>query len=338
MRTEKIHSRDLSVVIQGPLGKNPTVDGIDACLASLHQWAPEAEIIISTWPGQDVGRLPPYCIVIQPKDPGGWRDYLVTINPNRQLLSTQVGIARATRPYVLKMRADHRLTSDAFLQLGFYDDSASNRLFDRPITVPTLFIRNPAVCPMLFHVSDLIQLGTRTAMQKLWSPDLYTREEGMIAESDPPEIFGNLIGHTRMKNAPEQLYIKSLLANSGQPINLPRTTTLSPALITLSERLLVNDFLVLEHHSCGVDFPPRFFDPRDMQATLYTVQQLHKIKTQLGTPAYRWRIAYIYLNKYCFSLFTIRWVRSMAAKFIYTYLPHLAPKLRDVKRKLQGRA
>ena len=48
-----IDSKDISVIVQGPINKKET----PKCLKSIRKFLPEAEIILSTWQGTDISNL-----------------------------------------------------------------------------------------------------------------------------------------------------------------------------------------------------------------------------------------------------------------------------------------
>ncbi|EGH46995.1 WavE lipopolysaccharide synthesis, partial [Pseudomonas syringae pv. pisi str. 1704B] len=118
-----VDPRKISVVIQGPLYRNlSSKRNIFACIASIRTYLPQAEIIVSTWRHEDTSDVKADQIVMS-DDPGAFVDDAGNqININRMLLSTLCGIQSASRPYVMKMRADHNLTSAALAVIGQSDD------------------------------------------------------------------------------------------------------------------------------------------------------------------------------------------------------------------------
>ncbi len=142
---EKITSRDISVVVQGPIHKTRT----KKCLQSIRKNLPEAEIILSTWKGSDISsfeRL--YDILVENEDPGnallrenaGKKLYN---NLNRQLLSTQEGLKKASRKYAMKLRSDMILADNRFLNSfdRFQKRSENYVLFKHKILTCSLFTR-----------------------------------------------------------------------------------------------------------------------------------------------------------------------------------------------------
>ncbi len=112
-----INDSEISVVIQGPVRGNETVE----CIASIRRFLPKAEIILSTWEGADVEELD-YDKVIFNVDPGSNGYIKIYPHPqvsnlNRQLVSTQNGIKAVQRKYCLKIRTDGKIINDNFLSL-----------------------------------------------------------------------------------------------------------------------------------------------------------------------------------------------------------------------------
>ena len=109
-----IDSSEISVVVQGAISDKFT----KRVLVSIRKYLPKSEIILSTWKGSDVSGLS-YDILIENEDPGAiilfpqWKQYH---NLNRQIVSTQNGIAKASKKYILKIRTDIVLKNRGFLQ------------------------------------------------------------------------------------------------------------------------------------------------------------------------------------------------------------------------------
>jgi hypothetical protein len=117
-----IDSRDLSVVVQGPVVAGQTAQ----CLRSLRRFLPGCEIILSTWEGTrieaELSDCPPDEVIYN-ADPGNtnWESLRASggaiaecmrldSNFNRQLVSTASGLKVASRPWALKFRSDMLLT------------------------------------------------------------------------------------------------------------------------------------------------------------------------------------------------------------------------------------
>ena len=143
-----ISPKDISVIVQGVINIKET----PKCLKSIRKYLPDAEIILSTWEDSDISGLD-YDIVVLNQDPGAiiieeFSHKVVYNNMNRQLLTTQEGLKKASRKYAMKLRSDLILTSDKFLK---YFDEFQNRtdnykLFERKIIVPALFTRFNIKC------------------------------------------------------------------------------------------------------------------------------------------------------------------------------------------------
>ena len=122
-----INSNEISVIVQGK-----TDNYTKECLKSVRKYLPEAEIVLSTWDGDellDIDSL--YNILVLNKDPKAVKmdvDKKYDYNLNRQLLSSKTGIDKATRPYILRMRSDSCLSSNRFLKYcKFIYDNCRNR-------------------------------------------------------------------------------------------------------------------------------------------------------------------------------------------------------------------
>lgn len=329
-----VDSRQISVVIQGPLCRNVGSDrNIFACIRSIRTHLPHAEIIVSTWRNEDTSAVEADRIIVS-DDPGPFIDDAGNqINTNRMLRSTLCGIQAATRRYVMKMRADHNLTSAALAVTGKADDTEPDNapLFDTPITTTTLYIRNPERFPMLFHISDLVQFGTRDAMLVMWEHPLFERTE-LFNEKPSRNPFGNFIGYTSARMVSEQALMLCVMRKRGIDARLEKPCQVGLSNLKLWDRVLRCNFRVLNHYEAGVDFPERFIANGYMLKTLYTANDIEQLK-RLGPAAYRLRIVRIWLNQYVLNCLRPGWWISFATVALFSLSPPLARVVRSCWRK-----
>jgi hypothetical protein len=110
-----IDSSKISIVVQGPVSSLTR-----RCLLSVTKYLPKAEVILSTWENSNVEGLS-FDKVVFSKDPGGvllgeYKNKKYYDNLNRQIVSTRVGLAQATRQFCIKFRTDMFFTSTGFLR------------------------------------------------------------------------------------------------------------------------------------------------------------------------------------------------------------------------------
>ncbi len=189
-------SKDFSVVVQGPIIGKPNEDYEKQetlhCLKSIKQVLPDAEIIVSTWKGSDVSHLF-YDKVIFNEDPGAisYNDYElknVLNNTNRQIVSTYNGLKVASRTYAIKMRGDFILKSTSFFSLiNKFNEVNKYRFFRYRIIVPTYVSRDPEKIPLLYHISDLFQVGYADDLKDLW--DIPLQPEPQTTRAYPYNIL-----------------------------------------------------------------------------------------------------------------------------------------------------
>lgn len=182
-----IKYNEISVIVQGAIHKDLT----PKCLNSIRKYLPEAEIILSTWDGSNVSGLD-YDLLILNKDPGGTKhDYAIynktrsMNNFNRQLISTQNGIQKATRKYILKLRADLILKNANFL--NYWDEflirNENYSLFTHRVIANVLYSREYSCqsgygYPLPFHPSDFWFFGTKEDIKNYFEGcSIQTKEE-----------------------------------------------------------------------------------------------------------------------------------------------------------------
>jgi hypothetical protein len=335
MRT--IDPKEISVVVQGPLYRQLAPHrGIEACIASIHEHLPGAEVIVSTWQDEDVSGLDAD-LIIQSEDPGLMRDWSGNpINTNRQLVSTLAGLEISTRPYLMKFRSDHCLTSPALATIGEYVGAPPphGRLFSTPVTITNLYIRDPVKCPMNYHASDIVQFGTQADMLVYWRHPIFSYSDLF---NDKPSLnpFGNFSGYSAMKMTPEQAYMTNVLQKHGLDIGLSRPCQMRTSDLKLWEAVLNSDLSVIDWNLAGVDFPPRFQISAFGVRTIISPETIQRVAH--SSPAMqRLRRGRIWLNQYVFNCLTPHWWKSLATIALFAISPPLAMRIRRKWRKVMN--
>ena len=168
-----VSDKDVSIVVQGPIiGET---EKSDRCtyhlLESIRRCFPQAQIILSTWTGEDVSGLD-YDLLVQSDQPKSVQIYysgrLHLFTVNHQILSTYKGLKRADRKYAIKVRSDLVFHNNSILlYLDKYKQAGMAfgdwKLFSsRLITLPTYNFRRGMSFP--FSVADWIYAGRLTDM------------------------------------------------------------------------------------------------------------------------------------------------------------------------------
>jgi len=333
-----VSSNLISVVIQGPLYRGCWVErGVDACIASVRRHLTDAEIIVSTWTQENVDNLDVDQLIIS-TDPGSFEDCSGNmININRQLVSTLAGIKAATRPYVMKFRADLNLTSSIFASIGSFQNGSAfvqQRLFKEPITLTTLFIRDPAWFPMLYHISDLAQFGRREDMLEFWNQPVFS-EDALFFSQPRKKSFGRYQGFSRMKMYPEQALMIGMLRKRGFPIQLDHPCQIRAKDLDLWEGILSSNFHVLDYKNSGIDFPERMFNSLVSQRTIFAAKAIHKMAKH--TPMQRrLRRVRVWLNQYVLCYCQLAWWVSTTSSILFPISPPLAKRIRHIWRRARG--
>ena len=163
MKVVNIDTKDISVVVQGGISKNYTAN----CLKSIRKHLPDSEIILSTWEGSNIDELDYDIILFNKKIECNFIHHeglQLLNNSNRQIISTQNGIKKASRKYILKLRSDNLLLNNNFLK---YFDKFPNRNkkyigFNNRVIVPSVYSREYSDDIKLylpFHPSDFYFFG-----------------------------------------------------------------------------------------------------------------------------------------------------------------------------------
>lgn len=260
-----IHSSEISVVIQGPVVGSRCLDQRSSTttgevVGSIRAILPDAELILSTWRGQDLKGLT-YDKLVLSEDPGESFDGTLSSSANifRQIRSSNAGLIQTTRRYALKLRSDTALTSSAFMACweNYRSKGMKPVVFDERILVSAIFTPNPLHCPSPYWVSDFFAFGRREDVQKLW--DIPFGEIQRLFEEDKKRKSSGAKGAISRKaiNA-EQRLILTMLRNHGIRENAKTITTVNPLLLMRSEKFIASHFIPVDPEAFGFNLPDRF--------------------------------------------------------------------------------
>lgn len=153
----------LSIVISGPIlgnGIEKNIYTIEAC-KSARKFFPGAEVIVSTWKGEDTEGLD-YDILLLNEDPGPNEG-----NINRQICSRLEGIKKASREYVLAIRSESVIYNTNFMKyIDRYNAHKGTYTFlKNRVVIPASY---PASRGALFHMGDWYFFGHKSDLLDIW--------------------------------------------------------------------------------------------------------------------------------------------------------------------------
>jgi hypothetical protein len=291
-----ITTKDISVVIQGPVNGSPGAAATADVCSSVRRALPEAEIILSTWIGSDTTALERYCDRIllnaDPGPVGGGVAKNKFVNVNRQLLSTQMGLAAATRPYAIKTRTDVILTSSRFLELynRRKDRQRTGRHFAERILVSNVNSPCPTKMPAIFHIGDFFYFGLTNDLRRLWDIDAAPLKLAIWRRLYPaPGKFSR----AEEKIAAEQFLLLSFARKVGVDSDPQFCADITLSSYLQSESFLQENFWFLPTKKIGLELPAHLQPldaPRHCRRDYRLLNHLpagsmwHKIYTVLRIP------------------------------------------------------
>lgn len=254
-----INDQDISIVIQGPIiGESSyyiTKHSTKLVCQRIRDIFPESEIILSVAKGARVENII-YDKIVFTEDPGAtWfdlDDLNFMNNCNRMKESTLAGIKAASRRYVLKLRSDLFILSKSFLKYFYkypYFDENYKFVKNRIIAFcmfsvkahqgPEFIVKRP------YHISDWAYFGYKEDLLNLYDIPLTKEPEFsqwfLSRNRDYQEIF-----FRRLWKMPPEQYITHSFFSKFLPISFEHGADLSNNNEKLSERLIANNFLVLD--------------------------------------------------------------------------------------------
>ena len=259
MTTYKIQDKDISIIVQGPILKNgifgTTHTITKAVCARVKKVFPNSELILSTRETDNTEGII-YDKLVLNYDPGAvWFDLddpNFTNNCNRLIVSTREGIKAATRKYVLKLRSDLFIISKSFLnhfyQFPYFDTKykfIKNRIIAFPLDTIKGHLASPFFQNRPYHISDWAYFGYKEDLWDLF--DIPLTQEPAFSHHflNRPRHFFDIHPARLWKMPPEQ-YITVSFLQKHIPIKFEHMSDISNNNIELSEKLLTNNFLVLD--------------------------------------------------------------------------------------------
>lgn len=280
-------SKDFSVIVQGPIIGKPDEAYENQktlhCLESLKQVLPDAEIIISTWKGSDCSHLF-YDKIIFNEDPGAisYNDYELKNhlnNNNRQIVSTYNGLKEASRKYAIKIRGDFKLENTSFFSLmNKYTEVNKYPFFKHRILVPTYVSRDPEKIPLLFHMSDLFQVGYTADLLDLWDIPLQPEPETTRAFPYNTGFINNPFRDNTWNTrfTPEQYIWYAYAKKKGLNLDIKYFYQTPINIISLSLLSIIDNFIIASPEQLGI-LIPESITHKFNQRFLYTHEKWKKL-------------------------------------------------------------
>ncbi len=284
-----ISTGDFSVIIQGPIiGKSGDPEDkqlTTRCIRSIRQHLPGAEIIISTWEGEETAHLD-LDKVTYSKDPGAvsYNDFElknVYNNNNRQITTTLAGLKLSSRKFSIKIRGDFYFENSGFISfIDKYKERYKYEYFSSRVIVPTYFFRDPEKVPVLYHISDLFMAGYTTDLIRLWDIPLQPEPETTRA-FDYKKQFANdpyRKNQYKMRYASEQYIWYAFCKKAGLDLSLKYYCEMPADRIKKAIASTIDNFVIASPQQLGLVFPERLLHG-DKQ--LYTFEKWEKLYNEL---------------------------------------------------------
>lgn len=281
---ETIDSSNISVIIQG---LTHYVEGDENCLFyrcvnSIKKYLPNAEIVVSTWVGQKCDESIVNHVLYNKEPPSFLTLHDKTWNYNKMVVSTFQGICSCTKKYVLKFRADLFLKGVNFFKI-YKNQNNDNELEkyilnERSINVTNLYMRKPtSYACLLFHISDVVQFGSKEDMTRLWDRKILKYEDAMFSKKKIWMCFF----YPYMSNeklVPEQTLMVGWLNRNNFSIKMKFPGFVNFYYFKISELLISLNFHTYDWQDSDIVFPNRFIDNiKDLKSTLYTSHYINEV-------------------------------------------------------------
>lgn len=253
-----IETSDITVIIQGAFDKNTTPNSV----SMLRSVLPGSTLILSTWENTSIDEDTKLNLdeIVLSKDPGAVLSDEVNrifYNYNRQIVSTQNGLAKAKTAYALKIRSDMIIEGTKFLEaFSLYPQRDANyKVLDHRLVVTSMFTRHKYIdeiqeynAPVL-HVSDWVFFGTLNDLKTFFNqaeliidPEFYTFFKKPNFKN-VPRCYSTMT----CRFPPEQQLAISSFKNFFPALNeLNNYAEKNEGLVELSKNIILHNFIVLD--------------------------------------------------------------------------------------------
>lgn len=253
----RITDDEITFVIQGPAAVRP-LPAASQAIGSVRRCFPGSRIVLSTWNGEDDAPGLGADEIVRSDDPGAIADTALKTglknNVNRQIVSTNAGLARVRTRFAAKLRSDARVVGRGFTGLAeaFPLRRPQGRLFQRRITISREFTRSArSFVPLAYHPSDLFQFGLTSDLLDYWDvPLLEGPALAAFIMTERPKTWFRMFD--RFRYTTEQYLFLARLRRAGYAKDFRNFAHLTPDIARESEFLLFNNFLPCEPALLGV--------------------------------------------------------------------------------------
>ncbi|MFC5430229.1 WavE lipopolysaccharide synthesis family protein [Paraburkholderia denitrificans] len=211
-----IADNQITIVFQGPWN-----EGLRDNIAQARECFPGAPIIVSSIDvriREAFSAMDHVTLVVVP-DPGPLPTYMrgkhaPLNNVNRQIVSSQAGLALAATPYAIKIRTDCTLESRAFVEL--YQRASVCDVTAARLLASSIYTLHPdGIEGFPFHISDWFFFGPSEALRSYYDVPLMTEQDAVWYDRFPHKCDSHYFARQyRSRFSPEQ-YIAIQNARKG---------------------------------------------------------------------------------------------------------------------------
>ncbi len=232
----------------------------ERALVSYRQRAPEAQIILSTYGhcaehAQGLQAKGLLDVLVISEDPGALPSTVKSPtagpnNLNRMLVSTQAGLARADRAFVLKIRSDALIDPMRVAHRWAAEGGGGRLLF------ASRYTRHPfGINGYLFHVSDWITFGRLDRCRHYWAAPLMEHADATVFESTPMTDKATATARRfRARMAQEQWICTHYAKSIGYTVPA-RIAHRNPLLVRQYVEFLAKECIICDRGTIGLELP-----------------------------------------------------------------------------------
>ncbi len=282
-----INPKDISVIIRGLIvGSNDTDKNkqfTKRSLASVRKYLPGAQIIVSTWKGQETSGLDCDVLIVNEEPPRidmvGSSGLLDRVTADNQILSTQKALEKIDRKYCIVMRTDILFSGTGFIKyFEWFNRGTSCGFVKKKIVVlPTYNPRKTT--KILFDPADWFFFGLDEDIRNIFNIPLMHTMPLAGPKIDGHYLFKNNFGC--------ESYLWTNFLKKYQDFYFPNWTYFSEEAFTLSEKSYAQNLIMVPANRANITclkMPSAGYGARPwLSQGLYTFHDYKKMYNKYNT-------------------------------------------------------
>ena len=262
-----INKSDITFICSGRIFHHGPFSTLN-CFKAVKKYFPQSPLILTTWKGENINNLRPYCdkIILTKLPPMPYSTCLKSCSwypkPNSydlQQKCVSAGLKKCQTRYAVRLRTDFVLQNDTFLSnyqtylAAFPSRLPSYSLFQEKVLIYSLGTISPYTkdLPLIHHPSELFHFGLTSDLQKLWCNNKMPSKIAAYFSNPSPKYPNPCLFNHRF--TPEQwIWLSALKAHNMAYRHPEYYLSLNAEMRAEQDKLFISNFIILDTENIGI--------------------------------------------------------------------------------------